>query len=177
MINEKINELMIATKGKQMTREEYQEISSQLGNKNFLVFGTGYDSDLWRLVNRNGKTIFLENLEEWIPKNSEDVVKVDYNTVREDYQGLLLEQEKLEMKCLPESIANEKWDIIFVDSPTGYSKKCPGRMQSIYTASKLANKDTLVYIHDCNRKVEDTYSKHFFEIDKQFTKLRRCKIK
>lgn len=174
---EDIDELMIYTKGKQMTHEEYTEIAERLGGKNFLVFGTGYDSDLWRKANEGGKTIFLENLEKWIPKDSTDVIKVDYTTKKPDYLELLENEDALMMKCLPKEVEDENWDIIFVDSPTGYSKHCPGRMQSIFTAMKIANENTLIYVHDCTRRVENKYTTHFLEIEKQFKKLRRCRIK
>jgi len=45
----------------QLTRVEYQYISNFLGDKNFLVFGTGRDTPYWRLCNKGGTTLFLEN--------------------------------------------------------------------------------------------------------------------
>jgi uncharacterized protein (TIGR01627 family) len=158
-----------------MTSEEYQEITENLGEKNFLVFGTGYDSDLWRNANKKGVTIFLEHDDKWIPKDSNDVIKVKYTTTKPQYKDIIDDEKALTME-LPDIVKNTKWDIIFVDSPTGYSKKCHGRMQSIYAAKLLSDKDTLVYIHDCNRRVENLYSKTFFKIEREFTKLRKCRI-
>ena len=78
---------------------------------------------------------------------------------------------------LPQQVLDTTWDVIFVDGPPGNKKRSHGRMQSIYTAYKLANKNTEIFVHDCNRPVEDTYTKHFFEIEKQLKKLRHCKRK
>ena len=66
---------------------------------------------------------------------------------------------------LPKEIAQNKWDIIFVDAPEGWSDEKPGRMKSIYTAAKLASlsKDCIVFVHDCDRKVEDVYSNRFLK--------------
>jgi len=50
---------MSHVKNGQMQRYEYEHISNFLGDVNFLVFGTGYDSDLWRYSKRFGKTVFL----------------------------------------------------------------------------------------------------------------------
>jgi len=161
----------------QMTAEEYRYIANFLGDKNFLVFGTGHDTPMWRYVNRNGKTLFLENNAKWIRPEDNDVIKVTYTTRRVQYVTLLEEYNKGVYKNLkmdlPDVVKNTKWDCIFVDSPVGTTDKKPGRMQSIYTASSLASKNTDVFIHDCDRTVEDIYSKAMFStVIKDITKLR-----
>lgn len=161
----------------QMTAEEYRYIGSFLGNVNFLVFGTGHDTPLWRYANKGGLTVFLENNRKWIKKEDTDVYKVTYTTKRAEQEKLLEEYhngifDNLKM-TLPDVVTNTKWDVIFVDSPVGTNDKKPGRMQSIFTASILANKDTEVFVHDCDRKVEDTYSKAMFsKTVKELSKLR-----
>jgi len=167
------------TKGKQMTEEEYRYIASFLDNVNFLVFGTGHDSDLWRFCNRNGRTIFLENNSDWIT-NYEDTFLVEYSTVRTQAKKLLREfskgkEDNLKMN-LPKEIHQIDWDVIFVDSPEGHSRNNPGRMQSIYTAKELSKNKTEVFIHDCNRFVEDRYSKAMFNEVVMLTKLRHCRL-
>lgn len=165
----------------QMTAEEYRYIGSFLGNKNFLVFGTGHDTPLWRYANRTGKTLFLENNSKWINPEDKDVIKVTYTTKRAWHKKLLEEYhngifDNLKMNLLNE-VKETKWDCIFVDAPVGTTDKKPGRMQSIFTASILANKDTDVFIHDCDRIVEDIYSKAMFPtIIKDLTKLRHVKL-
>ena len=59
---------------------------------------------------------------------------------------------------LPEQVTQSRWDVILVDGPAGYTDENPGRMQSIYTASKLIKKGGYVFVHDCHRKVEQVYS-------------------
>ena len=166
------------TEQKQMTKDEYRYISSFLGNKNVLVFGTGYDSDLWRYANQNGKTIFLEHNSSWIT-NFQDTYHIIYTSNLRRDKHILLEQYKqgdysgLEID-MPDEVKNTAWDLILVDSPEGGKKKhYHGRMQSIFTAKKLARKNTDIFVHDCDRKVEDLYTKEFFgEPKKQLTKLR-----
>ncbi len=175
-----IDDIILKTKETQMTKEEYRHISSVLGDKNFLVFGTGYDSDLWRVANKNGKTIFLEHNEKWITNNL-DTFKVEYTTKLSQHEELLKEYKvrnytRLALK-LPYFITEIKWDIILVDSPEGYTHKgsnaVPGRMQSIFAAKQLASTNTKIFVHDCDRLVEDTYTKNMFTKEiKKFKKLK-----
>ena len=37
-----------------------------------MVFGVGSDSDLWHETNQNGKTVFLENHDEWLKKVNQE---------------------------------------------------------------------------------------------------------
>ena len=66
MLEELIKTQMEVSKGNQMTEDEYRYIASFLGNKKFLVFGTGFDSNIWRFANKEGITLFLEHNSEWI---------------------------------------------------------------------------------------------------------------
>lgn len=176
-----LDQLMNDVENKQMHRDEYKYISNFLGDINFLVFGTGYDSNYWRLCNNRGKTIFLENLDWWISEEFNDIVKVNYSTILTDHSKLLNEYrdgnfENLKMD-LPTSIIETKWDVIFVDSPTGYDDYCPGRMQSIFTAKQLSNTSTDIFVHDCDRIVENTYTQEMFNVVNQLVKLRHLKKK
>ena len=175
-----LEEKIIKSNGGQMTADEYRYIAKFLGNKNFLVFGTGHDTPLWRYANRNGKTVFLENNPKWVDQGDTDVIMVSYSTRRSQYLELLEEYKQgkfnnLKMD-LPTEITNTKWDCIFVDAPVGTKDKKPGRMQSIFMASILAKADTDVFVHDCDRQVEDVYSKEMFSVTiKDLTKLRHVK--
>lgn len=176
-VNELIDRQMRLTKNKQMTEEEYRYIASYLGSKNTLIFGTGYDSDLWRQANNHGNTIFLEDNDKWI-SHENDVYKVTYKTVLSDAEILLSNYKKtmndnLLLLDLPQFVKDTKWDIIVVDAPAGNKLHLPGRMQSIFTAKKLSNKNTNIFVHDCDRKVEDLYTTEFLgKPKKQLTKLR-----
>lgn len=175
-----ISEVVEKTNGTQMTEEEYRYISSFLGNKNFLVFGCGYDTNLWRYANRNGYTIFLESNPDWI-WDSKDTFLVKYTTSLGKSNSLLLDyksnkHEKLVMD-MPEAVLDTTWDCIFVDAPPGGSKKHPGRMQSIFMAKKLSSKNANIFIHDCDRPAEALWSSEVFgEPSRQLTKLRHYKV-
>lgn len=176
-----LSQHMKKAKNTQMTDKEYRYIAEFLNDKNFLVFGTGHDTPMWRYANKNGTTLFLENDVRWIKPEDTDVIEVVYNTKRSQYKQLLEEYnsgifDNLKMD-LPKIVTETKWDYIFVDSPIGKSDESPGRMQSIFTASILSSKDTNVFIHDCDRKVEDIYSKAMFSnVVKDLIKLRHVKL-
>ena len=74
----------------------------------------------------------------------------------------------LEM-TLPNYVEKEKWDIILVDGPHGYGDETPGRMKSIYLASRLVNNSGDILVHDCHREVEDIFSNKF--INKENLKM------
>ncbi len=133
-----------------------------------LVFGAGNDSRIWTKLNKGGETVFLEDNEQRISaikgKNPKcRIEKVCYWTKvghwRQEIQSpdLLLD--------LPSDVAQGQWDIIYVDAPTGFNDDCPGRLQSIYTAAKLAGPNTKIFIHDCDRQVEMEAIKQFVGFD------------
>jgi glucuronoxylan 4-O-methyltransferase len=53
-----------------------------------------------------------------------------------------------------------RWDLIIVDAPRGYGI-LEGRMQSIITASFIAHPGTHIFVHDCERPLEDEWSSTF----------------
>ena len=173
MKQSKLDDLMLKVKKGQMERHEYEYISNFLGDKNFLIFGTGHDTEFWRFCNTDGLCIFLEHDSKWIPEESKDVYKVQYKTVLSKYQEYLDDVTWLEMD-LPQIVNNTSWDVIFVDGPPGNKTTAHGRMQSIYAAWKLADENTEVFVHDCDRTVENAYTRHFFETKKDLVKLRHC---
>ena len=111
---------------------------------NLLVFGLGNDSQFWASLNRRGRTIFLEDNEYWykVILQRDPFIRaylVNYQTRRSQWQELLDTPDLLIMS-LPEEIQMTSWDIILVDGPNGFNDDNPGRMKSIYLASKLASK-------------------------------------
>lgn len=150
---------------------------------NFLVFGLGNDTPLWLKVNKKGTTIFIEDLKGWFDKFKTkykvDAYLVKYKTKRRDWKKLLKEPSKLFLK-LSKKIMNTKWDVILVDAPRGWKEEQPGRMQSIYIASKLIKKKGDVFVHDCWREVESVYSNKFLlkkNLVKEIKGLRHYHIK
>ena len=168
-------------KGMGILQEEAELIFKSIkavDNCNFLVFGCGNDTPFWDEVN-NGRTVFLENYEDWIQKvkdSSKDrdleIYKVEYKTVLCKWKEYYQEKDLsfLEME-LPEAVLNTKWDVILVDSPVGrstrnhtkqYGTPAPGRMSSIYMADKLVKDSGTVFIHDITRPAERHFGDRIF---------------
>lgn len=130
---------------------------------NMLVFGLGNDSALWCEINSGGRTAFLEHDPSWI-----DIVRdanpgieshvVGYPNDITQWSGLVDEPERLEME-LPRVVTDTEWDVVLVDGPPGYvfDTLLPGRMSSIFMASRLVRKGGTVFVHDTEREVERTY--------------------
>lgn len=150
----------------QMKPREYKAIAELViacAPANFLVFGLGRDTPLWKMANPGGQTVFLENVQEWIDIShandpSTPVHKVSYTTKRTEWNVIQDDLSKLTMQ-LPAEVTNQKWDIILIDSPGGAFDTDPGRMQSIYSAAQLKPKH--IFLHDCNRPVEKYYFRKF----------------
>jgi glucuronoxylan 4-O-methyltransferase len=62
---------------------------------------------------------------------------------------------------LPDEVGSREWDIILVDGPRGWRDDQPGRMKSIFAASRLIGRPGDVFVHDCERAVENVYSNKF----------------
>jgi uncharacterized protein (TIGR01627 family) len=156
----------------QLSVEQLKVIAMTVKRKapcKLLIFGLGYDSVFWFKLNRGGVTIFLEDNKDWfqkITKKSSYLIAflVNYNTKRADWQMLLKYPSLLDM-TLPNNVEKEEWDIILVDGPDGWNDQTPGRMKSIYLASRLVKNLGDIFVHDCNREVEDIYSNKFIKKD------------
>lgn len=174
--------LNISNKG-QMTEKEYRYIIDFCHNKNILVFGCGKDSEIWRLVSK--KALFLEHNKEWIDNKLNDVIKVSYSSKMDqtdylldcylngDFSGLYA-KEILDNDL----IKSEIWDNILVDAPEGYDlTRHHGRIQSIFASKILANKNTNIFIHDIDRKIENECWRTFgFNLVESFDRLGHFKI-
>lgn len=158
----------------EMSRDEYSLIANtiySISPCNLLVFGAGRDSRLWHLLNRNGKTVFIESDERWfrktIKKNEDiniDIRFYTYKTKQAKWRYFLDHYEELEMDQLDQDILDTQWDCILIDGPKSYTGRAPGRMQSIYQSYLFLEKDKeqFIFLHDIHRRAENTYSKKFF---------------
>ncbi len=172
----------------QLSVKEYEYIANVIIEKkgcNMLVYGVGFDSEIWIRANKKGKTYFIENSVSWLVKIRTIIPKltvslIEYTTVLKNWKRLLKETPDKLLLCLPINVLNECWDIIFIDGPAGFKDSSPGRMQSIYTSSVLAiNSNNIdIFVHDCDRLVEMAYCDHFFadlELVSEFDRLRHYK--
>jgi glucuronoxylan 4-O-methyltransferase len=174
-----------------LSKDEMKSITDELKYRNicnFLVFGLGNDSIFWHRLNSGGKTVFLEESEWWLREVQEQhsallAYIVNYDTNRTQWRDLLYSPNKLEIQNLPPEIKQENWDVILVDAPTGSSDTCPGRMKSIFLAYQLVAPGSSIFVHDCDREIEQTYCDHFlgkhelFDSYCQVGKLRHYKFK
>ncbi len=159
----KLNEIQLST-------EQLKYLAITVKEKAFcklLIFGLGNDSMFWLKLNRGGVTVFLEDNINWlqyITKKSKDLItfQVNYNTKITDWRMLLESPSLLDM-TLPENVEKEDWNVIFVDAPVGGEGQHAGRMQSIYLASRLIKNSCDIFVHDCNRVVEDIYCNKYLK--------------
>lgn len=141
-----------------------------------LVFGCGHDSVFWEKVNRRGHTVFLEDDPVWAERararlRRAHVHVVRYGTQRRSWRELLGDENRLSME-LPGDVLARHWDVILVDAPAGFDDTTPGRMKSIYAASRLAGPGTRVFVHDCERPVENAFTSKYLGRERMFIETR-----
>lgn len=136
------------------------DIIEECFNKNLkmLVFGLGYDSELWYNATNNN-TFFVENnqtyidLNKNIPKNH--IIKYDYKniTVKDSFD---MSDEKLNAYNIPKELLDlAPFDIIIIDGPAGYSDNRPGRLLPIYWSKNYLSKPgSIFYVDDSRRSLE-----------------------
>lgn len=136
----------------------------------FLVFGVGYDSKMWNAAeNTEGTTLFVENHYEWMTKiktlhPSLNVEFVDYMCNMKDAFSVFMHNEKKLMEGFPLYLKNTQWDVILVDSPMGGGgHDNPGRMKSIYWASRIISPKGHLFVHDIGRDIENQFSRVYIE--------------
>lgn len=155
-----------------MSLNQYASIGYAISMKtpcNLLVFGLGEESKHWHNLNKDGKTVFIEDNINWISKFKDENLTIQeciYTTLAEDHELIGFDKNKLDL-LLPDSITGEDWDIIIVDAPLGHGPpgrpyKGPGRMQSIFSAYQLLKKGGICIVDDMKRTIESKYSLHFF---------------
>lgn len=142
-----------------------------------LVYGLGYDSLFWSILNRQGLTVFLEDDVKWfseiksrLPGIKAHLVK--YDTRLDQSERLIDCPKKLSMEA-HEDILLHRWDVQLVDGPAGWAPHTPGRMKSIYLASQLAYAGDSVFVHDYDRPVERTYSERFLKFENLVSEVDR----
>ena len=135
----------------------FNELTLKSSNK-MLVFGLGYDSNMWYFCN-NKNTYFIEHNPEYIELNKSipdnNIIKYNYDniTIESSYN---LSDEDLYKFTVPTNILNNgPYDIILIDGPEGWDKTKPGRLLPMFWSLKhLSKSGTIIYIDDSNRKLE-----------------------
>jgi uncharacterized protein (TIGR01627 family) len=153
-----------------------EAISSWPGCR-LLVFGTGYDTPLWLVLNRHGRTAFIEDDPHWIEMATRscpdvEVHRVVYPTVLSEWPMLLQNPERTFIE-LPAAVTAVSWDVILVDGPSGnlrsfraaHGREPPGRPCSIAAARRLIRPGGDVFVHDCERPSEDAFTRQYFGLE------------
>jgi len=181
-----VEDLLTKTESVQMQPVEVLNIVRAIQSRpncSLLVFGCGNDSTMWEDVNRGGTTAFIEDDPAWAAKTlaklkSSRVYLTDYGTRLSDWVSLLNATDSLELD-LPEGVTSRRWDVIVVDGPAGYDNReehtgqeAPGRMKSIYMASKLVAQGGAVFVHDCERLAEQQYADRYLGSHRLFVSVK-----
>lgn len=138
-----------------MTAAQYARIAVDLyarAPSRFLVFGCGEDSVLWTTLNREGRTLFLEDQGEWAEKSRQAGLEVR-DVAYVSRLGVWMNSARAP-DGMDEALIETPWDLVLVDGPVGHGQG-PGREQSIYAAALLRRgRPTRVYVHDLERPWE-----------------------
>ena len=150
----------------QLDSKVIRDILVNCENKKMLVFGLGYDSELWyNATNKN--TFFIENNKKYIDLNkninSDNIIFYSYSniTVKSSFK---LTDNQIENYSIPQQLLdNAPYDIILIDGPNGFDDNCPGRLLPIFWSSKyFSKKTTVIYIDDATRPLEKKCINKYF---------------
>lgn len=133
---------------------------------NLLVFGVGNDSPMWSQVNCIGRTVFVEDDEEWIKVISSrfpslEVHHVNYNSSVSRASDFFLNPVEMSIT----SVDSECFDVILIDGPKGFAVEQPGRLIPAYYSYKKAQTcdiATVIFLHDVERPTEQMIAEKLF---------------
>lgn len=155
------------------TEQEYEFIRDQVARADrSLVFGLGHDSLFYLENARPGSEIvFVEDDPKWIDRICPklDKSKGVYKVLQATYATTVKLFEKEVKKnivpgFLPYLSNPGDFDFIFVDAPKGCSPNHPGRLESIYAAAFLGERDgVMVMVHDTDRYLEQECCRRFLQ--------------
>ncbi|GMJ08013.1 IRX15-LIKE [Hibiscus trionum] len=157
---------------------------------NLLVFGLTQETLLWKALNHNGRTVFIDENRYYAAYYEElhpeiDAFDVQYTTkisetreliasakeqIRNEcrpVQNLLFSECKLGINDLPNHVYEVDWDVILIDGPRDDGVDGPGRMQPMFTSGVLArskkggNPMTHIFVHDYYRDEEKMPAEEF----------------
>lgn len=133
----------------------------------FLVFGLGYDSEIWYNV---ANTYFIEDTLEYINLNKNiDLSHIMYHkyeniNVKNSFNIYDIEKYPIPKKLLELS----PFDVILIDGPAGYNDNLPGRLlPSYWAANKLSRHGTIIFMDDVDRKLEKYCIERFFSTNQK----------
>jgi hypothetical protein len=181
-----VEKLLAKTDGVQMQPEEVLAIARAIKSRPgcaLLVFGCGNDSGLWENLNQGGTTAFIENDPIWAESaqaklGCAKVYLTKYGTRLSEWVSLLNAASRLDLE-LPDEVRSRQWDVILVDGPPGHDnfeayggQETPGRMKSIFEASRLVAPGGAVFVHDCERPAEQQYAAKYLGSHRLFVSVK-----
>ncbi|KAG5126743.1 hypothetical protein JHK82_027578 [Glycine max] len=137
---------------------------------NFLIFGLTPETLLWKALNHNGRTVFIDENRYYAASEMKELIASAKEQVANEckpVQNLLFSECKLGLNDLPNHVYEVDWDVILVDGPRGDWPDAPGRMSAIFTVGVLArskkggNPKTHVFLHDFSGEVEKVCGSEF----------------
>ena len=157
----------------QTSKKVINDIAFNCTKKKMLVFGLGYDSELWyNLTNKN--TYFVEDKLEYIDLNkninSENIIYHQYKDINVK-KSFKLDDSFLKTIKIPDKLMKlSPFDIIYIDGPEGCTKNSPGRRLPFYWSKNiLSKKGSLIYVDDIARLLESyCIHKYFGSNNKKF---------
>lgn len=167
----------------QLTKSQVAEIDAALRSverikkPNFLVFGLGFDTDMWDKCNPNGNTVYVENMKDWISESLAqsphlNIIEYHYKTSMDRWKDLLDADKELAARA-PQELKDVTWDVILVDSPMGWGgPDNPGRMTPIAWATNFVAPRGHVFVHDVDREIEAVFSRRWVRDKLGFTEKR-----
>lgn len=168
--------LVAPPEGTQMALDQINEIIDSIpAGGNVLVYGLGNDSPFWHGIT-TGRVAFIEGHQGWMDDTTKkfpqlEAYLVEYSTTCVgSWDKLHLHPNAwpaLDLRTqLPQSIADEQWHVVIIDSPLGYQGSGPGRYQPIITTQLMrrAGVKVDVFVDDFDRKVEDVFSREVFDL-------------
>lgn len=150
----------------QTSKKVINDIANNSLDKKMLIFGLGYDSELWFNLLK-GQAYFIEDNQHYIDLNknipASNIIKYQYKNINVK-KSFNLSDQQIETYIIPESIINlGPFDIIYIDGPTGSTKNSPGRLIPFYWSKTFLSKSgTIIYVDDSARLLESFCIHKFF---------------
>lgn len=145
-----------------MTEPQYARVVEEIERRapcRVLVFGAGHDTARYVAANRGGRTVVLEDLQEWLAVAREagaETYAVRYTTRLAD--GPRPDVVALEV---PASVAYDRFDVVLIDGPDGLRADAPGRQQPAALAARLVAPGGVILAHDSQPGADaDCYARH-----------------
>jgi hypothetical protein len=141
---------------------------------NMLIYGCGFDSPLWTVLNAAGTTTFVEQDAAWAKAvrsrlPGAKVFEYSFSATTVARTSATIDPESLASVPVPEFVTACRWDIVLVDGPAGHKPDRPGRALPLYWTHRFSDPMCDVFVDDFERPLEHLYARTFFQSGTQVT--------